>query len=264
VAEQVLVTVASGMANYGKIPLVTSYAVFSPGRNWEQIKTTIALNNLPVKIVGAHAGLGAGPYGSTHQALEDIALMRSLPNMVVVCPADYEEAKKATKEIIKNGKPTYLRLHKEETPVFTNLRSPFKIGRAEILVNSKNPLVTIVACGPLVYEAILVAKELKKKEVEVMVINCHTVKPIDERTIIRAAKTTGAVVVVEEHQVAGGLGSAVAEVLAQNYPVPIEFVGVHDTFGESGTPEELRKKFGLTVKDISDAVRRAIVRKDRG
>lgn len=269
VAEQVLVTVASGMAAYGKIPFATSYAVFSPGRNWEQIRTTIALNDVPVKIVGAHAGLGPGPYGSTHQALEDIALMRTLPNMVVEIPCDFEEAKKATLAIAANGKPSYLRLAKEETPAITTAKSPFKIGRAEVLWGPStgsgrhgNPEAAIVVCGPLVYEALSAANELAKKEIETLVINCHTIKPIDERTIIRAAKITGAVVTVEEHQIAGGLGSAVAEVLSQNFPVPVEFIGIKDSFGESGTPEELKKKFGLTAKDIIEAVKRVILRKN--
>lgn len=260
VAEQALVTIASGMAGYGKIPFATSYAVFSPGRTWEQIRTTIALNDVPVKIVGCHAGLGAGPYGSTHQALEDLALMRVLPNMVVVAPCDAEEAKKATLEIA-DGKPTYLRLAREETPVFTTEKTPFKIGRAEIFWESKNPQVTIIACGALVYEALLAARDLDQKGIETLVINCHTVKPIDERTIIRAAKISGAVVTAEEHQVAGGLGSAVAEVLSKNFPVPMEYVGIEDSFGESGTPAELKKKFGLTAKNIREAVRRVILRK---
>lgn len=262
VAEQALVTIASGMAACGKIPFITSYAVFSPGRTWEQIRTTIALNNVPVKIVGAHAGLGAGPYGATHQSLEDIALMRTLPNMIVVCPADAMEAKKATIEIAKNAKPTYLRLERPETPVFTTEDSPFKVGRAEILWESKNPLVAIVACGSEVYEALLVAEALEKKGMDVLVINSHTIKPMDERTIIRAAKTCGAVVTVEEHQVAGGLGSAVSEVLSKNFPVPMEFIGIQDSYGESGTYNELKEKFGLTDKDIIEAVKRVILRKN--
>jgi len=269
VAEQALVTIASGMANYGKIPFATTYAVFSPGRTWEQIKTTICLNDVPVKIIGAHAGLGAGPYGATHQSLEDIALMRTLPNMIVVAPADAEEAKKATLAIAKNNKPSYLRLAREETPVFTTEKSPFKIGRAEVLWCPStgsgphgNPEVAIVACGPLVYEALLAAEALDNKGIETQVINCHTIKPIDERTIIRAAKTTGAVVTVEEHQIAGGLGSAVAETLAQNFPVPMEFIGVYDSFGESGTPEELQKKHGLKANNIIEAVKRVIARKN--
>ena len=262
VAEQALVTIASGMAAEGKIPFTTSYAVFSPGRTLDQIRTTIALNNVPVKIVGAHAGLGAGPYGSTHQALEDITIMRTLPNMVVVVPCDFEEAKKATKEIAKNKKPTYLRLARQESGRVTTPNSPFKVGRAEILRQSKNPQVAIVACGVMVYEALVAAKELAKIEIETEVINCHTIKPMDERTIIRSAKTTGAVVTCEEHQIDGGMGSAVAEILSRNFPVPIEFIGVPNVFGESGKPEELFKKFKMTSKDIIKAVKRVLLRKN--
>lgn len=262
VAEQALVTIASGMAAYGKIPFATTYAVFSPGRTWEQIRTTIVLNDVPVKIIGCHAGLGAGPYGSTHQSLEDIALMRTLPNMVVVVPCDFEEAKKATLAVAKNGKPTYLRLERPETPVFTTENSPFKIGRAETLWESKDPMVAIIGCGSLIYEALLAAKVLEKKGIDVLVINSHTIKPMDERVIIRAAKTCGAVVTVEEHQIAGGLGSAVAEVLSKNFPVPMEFIGIHDSYGESGTYEELKEKFGLTQKDIIEAVKKVMVRKN--
>lgn len=261
VAEAALVTVASGMANYGKIPFAASYAAFSPGRTWEQIRTTVAINDVPVKIVGAHGGLGAGPYGSTHQALEDIALMRTMPNMVVVVPADFEEAKKATMGAVDNGKPTYIRLARQETPLFTTEKSPFEIGRAEVLWEGKDPQIVIVACGPLVYEALLAAKELGKKGIEAIVINSHTIKPLDERTIIRAAKTAGAVITVEEHQVNGGLGSAVSEVLAKNFPVPIEFVGVPDVFGESGDTEDLLVKFGLKAKNIIEAVKKIIPRK---
>lgn len=262
VAEQAMVTIASGMAAEGKIPFTTSYAVFSPGRTLEQVRTTVALNNQPVKIVGAHAGLGAGPYGSTHQALEDIAIMRTLPNMVVVAPCDFEEAKKATLAVAKNGKPTYLRLERPETPSFTTKNSPFKVGRAETLWESKNPQVAIIACGSLVYEALLAANTLEKKGIDVLVINSHTIKPLDKQAIIHAAKIAGAVVTIEEHQVTGGLGSAVSEVLAKNLPTPQEFIGIHDAYGESGTYEELKKKFGLTEKDIIEAVKRVIARKN--
>ena len=262
VAEQALVTIASGMAAEGKIPFTTSYAVFSPGRTLDQIRTTVSLNNVPVKIVGAHAGLGAGPYGSTHQALEDIAIMRTLPNMVVEIPCDYEEAKKATLAVAKNDLPSYLRLARQESGQVTTQNSPFKIGRAEILRQSKSPEVAIVACGTLVYEALLAAKELESKGIETIVINNHTVKPMDERTIIRSAKTTGAVVTCEEHQIDGGMGSAVSEILSRNFPVPIEFIGVPNVFGESGKSEELFKKFKLTSKDIIEAVKRVILRKN--
>ncbi len=262
VAEQALVTIASGMAKEGKIPFTTSYAVFSPGRTLDQIRTTVCINNVPVKIVGAHAGLGAGPYGSTHQALEDIAIMRTLPNIIVEVPCDFEEAKKATRSVASNGKPTYLRLARQESGIVTKKQSAFKIGRAEILKQSKNPQVAIVACGTLVYEALLAAKELESRGIETLVINNHTVKPMDERTIIRAAKTTGSVVTCEEHQIDGGMGSAVAEILSRNFPVPIEFIGVPNCFGESGKQEELINKFKMSSKDIIEAVKRVILRKN--
>ena len=261
VAEQLLATLASGMANYGKIPFISSYAVFSPGRNWEQIRTTIALNNVPVKIAGAHAGLTVGPDGATHQMLEDVTLMRAMPNMIVIAPSDALEAKKAVVEAAKNGKPTYLRFAREKTPVFTTEVSPFKIGRAEIFWEAKDPKVAIIGCGPLVYEALLAAKALAKSKINSIVINCHTVKPIDEQVIIRAAKLAGAIITVEEHQVTGGLGGAVAEVLSRNFPTPQEFVGMPDHFGESGTPNELLEKYGMKAKDIVAAAKRVIKRK---
>lgn len=267
VAEQALATLASGMANYGKIPFVSSYAAFSPGRNWEQIRTTIALNDVPVKIGGAHAGISVGPDGATHQALEDIAIMRAMPNMVVISPSDAIETKKVVVAAAKNGKPTYIRFAREKTPVFTTEDSPFKIGRAEILWESNgstgSPQVAIVACGPLVYEAVLAAKKLEggRNKVGSIVINSHTVKPLDEKTVIAAAKKTGCVVTVEEHQITGGLGGAVSEVLSRNYPVPIEYVGMPDSFGESGEPDELLKKYKMKAKDIVKAARKAVRRK---
>src|SRR4030043_1274686 len=258
VAEQALATIASGMANYGKIPFISSYAVFSPGRNWEQIRTTIALNDVPVKIAGAHAGLSVGPDGATHQALEDLAMMRVMPNMIVIAPCDAIETKKAVTEAAGNGKPPYIKFAREGTPVMTTEDSPFKIGRAEVFWEFKDPQVTIIACGPLVYKALRAAKKLKKVEIEVEVINCHTIKPIDERLIILAAKKSGAIVTVEEHQVAGGLGGAGAEVLAGNFPVPLEFVGMPDSFGESGKPDELLKKYKMKSDDIESAVKKVI------
>lgn len=262
VAEQNLVTVASGLANYGKIPFCTTYAVFSPGRTYEQIKITACINDLPVKIVGAHAGLGAGPYGVTHQALEDLALVNSLPNIVIVSPCDAEEAKKATLAMARNGKPCYLRLTRNPSSVFTTKKTNFKIGKPEVFWDSKDPQVGIIATGPLVYDAILAAKELEKKGIETQVINCHTVKPLDEQFLIRTAKTCGAIVTVEEHRVGGGLGSIVSQVLSKNYPVPIEFVAIEDTFGESGKYEELKKKFGLTKENIVSSVKEALRRKN--
>jgi transketolase len=260
VAEQILVTIASGMAACGKIPFATSYAIFSPGRNWEQIRTTICLNDVPVKIVGSHGGLNVGLDGSSHQALEDIALMRTLPNMVVIVPCDSEETKKTTLEIAKNGKPTYLRLNREKSAVFTTEKTPFQIGKAETFWEDKDPQVAIIACGPLVYDALLAAKRLKKRGIGVLVINCHTIKPIDEQAIVHAAKICEAVVTVEDHQIAGGLGSAVAEVLANNFPVPMEFVGMKDSFGESGKAKELMEKYGLNKEGIMAACKRVIAR----
>jgi transketolase len=262
VAEQALATIAAGMANYGKIPFISSYAAFSPGRNWEQIRTTIALNDVPVKIGGAHAGLTVGPDGATHQMLEDISIMRAMPNMIVVAPCDAVETKKAVVEAAKNGKPTYLRFAREKTPVFTTQETSFKIGRAETFWESKDPQVAIIACGPLVYEALLAAKELEKKGIESLVINCHTIKPLDEQAIIRAAKTTGAAVTVEENQIMGGLGGAVSELLSKNFPTPIEFIGMSDCFGESGAPDELLEKYGMKAKNIIEAAKRVVSRKN--
>jgi len=264
VAEQSLVTVAAGMAEAGKIPFTTSYAVFSPGRTFEQIKVTAALNDVPVKIVGAHAGFGAASYGATHESLEDIALMRVIPNMVVVAPCDYEEAKKATLAVAANGKPSYLRLARQESEVITKPDDKFEIGKVNVLRYGEKPEAAIIGCGPILAEALKVADVLKEKEIDVMVINCHTIKPIDEEGIVKAAKLCGAVVTCEEHQIAGGLGSAVAEVLAKKYPVPIEFIGVKDSFGESARNwEELWAKYGLMAKNIEEAVKKAIVRKSR-
>lgn len=262
VAEQALATLASGMANYGKIPFISSYATFSPGRNWEQIRTTVALNDVPVKIAGCHAGVSVGPDGATHQALEDLATMRTIPNMIVVYPCDAIEAKKATLEAASNGKPTYLRFAREKTPVVTSDETPFKIGRAEVFWEEPDPEVLIVACGPLVYEALKAAKKLSTSKINSVVLDNHTIKPLDERTIIKYAKLTGAVVTVEEHQIIGGLGGAVSEVLAKNFPVPMEFIGMQDCFGESGEPEELLKKFGMKASDIVEAAKRVIKRKN--
>ena len=259
VAEQNMATVASGMANYGKIPFIASYAAFSPGRNNEQIRTTISLNNVPVKIVGCHAGISVGPDGATHQQLEDIALMRIQPNMVVVVPCDAVEAQKATVAIAFNNKPSYIRLGREKSWIFTTPETPFEIGRAEVLRDGQD--VVIIGCGILLYNALVAAEELAKEQIDCMVINSHTIKPLDERTIIEAAKKCGAVVSFEEHQINGGLGSAVAECLSRNHPVPQEYIGVKDRFGESGDPFELLEKFGMGIADIKEAVKKAMRRK---
>lgn len=262
VAEQLLATVAAGMANYGKVPFISSYAAFSPGRNWEQIRTTAALNNVPVKIAGAHSGISVGPDGATHQALEDLATMRVMPNMVVVQPMDAIEAKKATVAIAGNGKPSYIRLTREKTPVMSTEDSPFEIGRAEILWEGKDYQVAIIGCGPLLYEAMRAAKELGKKGIEVVVVNSHTVDPLDETTIISVAKKAGAVVTVEEHQINGGLGSAVAETLSRNWPTPQEYIGMPNHFGESGDPDQLLTKYKMKSEDIVEAAKRVIRRKN--
>lgn len=259
VAEQLLATAAAGMANYGKIPFISSYAAFSPGRNWEQIRTTIAINDVPVKIAGAHAGISVGPDGATHQQLEDMAIMRAMPNMIVIAPCDAIESRKATFAAAFNGKPTYLRFAREKTPVFTTQDSPFEIGQAQVFWDDDKPQVAIIGCGPLVYQALLAAKELQSHNISVRVINSHTLKPLDQKTILKAAEDCGAIVTVEEHQITGGLGGAVAELLSENYPVPIKRVGVQDRFGESGDPNELMEKFGLSKESIIKAVT-AVVR----
>jgi len=261
VAEQNMASIAAGMALMGKIPFIASYAMFSPGRNWEQIRTTIAYNNVNVKIIGAHAGISVGPDGATHQALEDVALMRTMPGMTVIVPCDSEEARKATISIGKTKEPSYLRLAREKTGVVTTLQTPFIIGKAEVFWNASKPVCAIIANGPLVYEALLAAQTLEQQHIPVIVINNHTVKPIDIKTIVDSAKKCGAIVTAEEHQLMGGMGSAVAEVIAQKYPVPIELVGVHDHFGESGPPDKLMQKFGLTSRDIVRAVKKVLLRK---
>ncbi len=259
VAEQDLALVASGLAAAGKVPFISSYATFSPGRNNEQIRTNIALNNVPVKIAGAHAGVSVGPDGATHQALEDIALMRAVPRMVVVVPCDAEEARKATVAVATNGKPSYIRLGREKTPVVTTPETPFELGKA--LTMREGGDCAIIACGTLVYEALRAAELLAGEGVQCMVIDNHTIKPMDAATLTAAAEKCGAVVTAEEHQVHGGMGSAVAEILARKHPVPMEFIGVQDSFGQSGAPAELMEHYGLTAAHIAEAVRKAVTRR---
>ena len=263
VAEQNLVTVASGMAAMGKIPFASSYAIFNPGRNWEQIRTTICYNDRPVKIVGSHAGLNVGSDGGSHQALEDIALMRVLPRMIVLSPCDAIEAKKATIAAAKTNTPVYIRLAREKSPIITTEQSPFEIGKAQVVFEpiAGKPDVVLIATGPLLHQALVAARDLEKEHIGVTVINLSTIKPLDEKTLIRAAREAGAAVCVEEHQIAGGMGGAVAECLAQNHPVPQEFVGVHDVFGQSGTAGQLLEKYGLAVDAIKSAAKKAVKRK---
>lgn len=262
VAEQNMATVASGLANYGKVPFITSYAAFSPGRNNEQIRTTISLNYVPVKIVGAHAGISVGPDGATHQALEDMALMRVQPNMLVLSPCDSEEARKATLAAAEHPGPVYIRLTREKSPIMTTEATPFTLGAANVVWESDHaPEVVVFATGPLLYHALRAAKELEHA-VATVVVNVHTIKPLD-RAIIDFAKQAGAVVTVEEHQVAGGLGSAIAELLVQEHPVPMEFIGVKDMFGQSGEPSELYEHYGMAPKHIVEAIKKVESRKVR-
>ena len=268
VAEQGMATYASGMAAAGKVAFISSYAVFSPGRNNEQIRTTISYNNwdsepgreINVKIAGAHAGISVGPDGATHQALEDVALMRIQPGMTVIVPADVHETQKATVAIGERPGPCYIRFGRADYPVFTTEKTPFEIGKAYVIMEGKD--VTIAACGPLVYKAIIAAKELKDEDgIECEVINSHTIKPLDGDTILKSVQKTGCIVTAEEHQVMGGMGSAIAEFLSQNHSAPQEFVGVHDRFGESGETDELLEHFGMGVSHIKEAVKKVIGRK---
>lgn len=261
VAEQNMMGLAAGLAAAGKIPFISSYAVFSPGRSWDQCRVSVCYSNLPVKIAGAHTGVSVGPDGATHQALEDIAIMRVLPNMTVVVPCDAVETKKCTIASVDVPGPVYFRFARERTPVMTTEKTPFTIGRAEIFYRSeKSPEVAIIACGPLVAESLIAAKKLEE-EIPTMVINNHTIKPMDEATIVEAAKQCGAVVTVEEHQIDGGMGSAVCELLAERLPAPVIRVGMLNVFGESGGPEELLDKYGMTARHIEAAVRKVLFKK---
>lgn len=256
VAEQNLVTVGSGMAALGKIPFVSSYAAFSPGRNWEQIRTTICLNDQPVKIVGSHAGLYTGLDGATHQMLEDIALMRVLPNMVVVAPCDSIEAEKATLSLAADKRPAYLRLAREATPVITSADTPFEIGKAYVFAEGDD--LTIIATGTMTYQALAAAEKLYKDGIDAEVIHVPTIKPLDEATILESVRKTKKVITVEEAQINGGLGGAVSELLSEKCPVKLKRLGVRDVFGESGTPDQLLELHGLTAKHIAFAAHQMI------
>lgn len=261
IAEQNMMGIAAGLALSGKIPFVSSYAVFVPGRCWDQLRVSVCYSNVNVKVAGAHAGISVGPDGATHQALEDVAIVRVLPNITVVVPCDVHEARKTTIASASTAGPFYFRFAREKTPVITTEDAPFTVGKAETLREGTD--VTIVACGPLVYQSLMAAAELEKTGISVKVINNHTIKPIDKLALASAAKDTGAVVTVEEHQINGGLGGAVAEVLGENFPVPMERVGMPDTFGESGKPEELLEKYGMSVKKIKESVKAVLKRKTK-
>ncbi len=259
VSEQSLAAIAAGMAVAGKKVFISSYAAFSPGRNWEQIRTTACLQNANVKIAGAHAGVSVGPDGATHQMLEDIAIMRVLPEMTVFVPCDAIETRKATIEAAKIEGPVYIRFARDKSPVFTTENAPFKTGKAQVLLEGND--VALIGCGPLLYECLMAAEELKKLGIHARVINNASIKPMDEKTILRAAKECGAIVTVEEAQTAGGMGSVVCEFLAEHYPVPITRIGMQDQFGESGEPQELLEHFGLTSPNIVKAVQKILKKK---
>lgn len=261
IAEQDMMGVASGLSIVGKIPFVSTYGVFCTGRAWDQLRTTVAYAKLNVKVGSGHGGISVGPDGATHQALEDIAITRTIPNMTVIVPADYHETFKATIAAAKMDGPVMIRFGREKVPVITTSETPFEIGKADIYRDGKD--VSVIACGVMVYQALVAAEKLANEGISVQVINCHTVKPIDMETIIGAASLTGAVVTAEEHQVMGGFGSAVAEVLCQNCPVPMKMVGIQDSFGESGQPDDLMKKFNLLDTDIIQAVREVLRKKSR-
>jgi transketolase len=261
IAEQNQIGIAAGLSLVGKIPFVTNYGVFLAGRTWDQIRTTVCYSNLNVKLGGAHGGVSVGPDGATHQALEEISIMRCLPNMKVIVPADFYETKKATIEAAEISGPIYIRFGREKVPVITCENTPFEIGKAYAMKEGKD--VAIIACGAMVYESLVAAEELIKEGISCMVINNHTIKPLDSEAIIEAAKITGAFVTVEEHQVYGGMGSAISELISQNYPIPIKMIGIQDRFGESGDPEELMKAFGLKSSNIITAVKEVLELKNK-
>lgn len=259
IAEQNLVTVSSGLAAMGKIPFCSSYAAFSPGRNWEQIRTTICLNDMPVRIIGSHAGVSVGPDGATHQMLEDIALMRVLPNMIVLAPGDSLEAERATLALSIDRRPAYMRLAREATPIITTASTPFEIGKAYVYSEGRD--ITLVSTGTMTYHALKAAHALYHDGIDIEVVHCPTIKPLDAATILASARKTGRVMTCEEAQINGGLGGAVAEMLGENYPVPMTRIGIHDSFGESGTPDELFDHFKLTAKHIMLAAHELMERK---
>lgn len=256
IAEQNLVTVASGLARAGKIPFTSSYAAFSPGRNWEQIRTTATLNEQPVKVVGSHAGVSVGPDGATHQMLEDIALMRVLPRMVVVVPGDSIEAEKATQAVAENGQPSYIRLAREKTPIFSTDESPFEIGKAYVLRQGQD--VSLLGTGTMTYQLLKTAHLLEQQGISAEVVHVPTVKPLDEATILASVRKTGRAVTAEEAQAAAGFGGAVAELLSEKLPTPLKRIGMYDRFGESGEPNELLDYFGLTGEKMQPVIQEFI------
>jgi transketolase len=261
VAEQNMAGVAAGIAACGKKAFVSAYGVFSPGRNWDQIRVSVCYNDVPVVFHGSHTGITVGPDGASHQALEDMAITRVIPNMVVMAPADVEEARKATIAAYEAGKPAYIRTCREKLPTFTTPETPFKIGEANVYRDGED--VALFACGPMVYESLLAAEKLKGEGISCAVVDCHTIKPIDRKAAVEWAKKTGLIVAAEEHQVSGGMGSAVAEVLAEEYPVPVRRHGIYDRFCESGSALELIKKYKLDAEGIASVVKESMAMKKR-
>ncbi len=259
IAEQNMMCVAAGLSLTGKVPFLATYGAFASTRSLDQIRITVAYSNLNVKIGGAHGGISVGPDGATHQAMEEFAIIRSIPNMTVICPSDIHETRKATIAAGNTFGPFYLRFGRENVPVVTNEDTPFQIGKAIEMISGSD--LTIIACGMMVYEAMVAAEELGKSGISARVLNMHTIKPIDREAIVKACKETGAIVTAEEHQIHGGLGGAVSEVVVQNSPVPMELVAVKDRFGKSGKPSELMKAFGLTSKEIIEASQKVLKRK---
>ena len=261
VAEQNMAAIAAGLAMNGKIPFMSSYATFSPGKNWETIRTTIIYNNANVKMAGHHAGIMTGPDGATHQATEDIAITRCWPMLKVIVPCDAIEAKKATIKAASSKGPVYLRFSRDKTPVMTTADTPFDIEKTLIFWTADAPVATIFSTGYMTHYALLAAKELEQENIQVIVANVATIKPLDEKIILSVIEKTNCAVTVEDHQAAGGLGGTIAEFLSKTKPTPIEFIGLQDTFAESGSPKELIEKYGMGKDSIKQAVKRAIKRK---
>jgi len=260
VAEQNMIAVAAGLAVSGKIPFAASYAVFSPGKNWETVRTTVIYNNANVKIAGHHSGIVTGPDGATHQATEDVAILRAFPGIKIFCPCDALQAEKVTLESARINGPVYLRFSRHNSPVITTDQTPFEEGKIYTYWRSENPKSTIFATGHMLYQALLAAMELEKEGINVLVANVLTIKPLYEETIVELAKQAGAVVTCEDHQVAGGMGSAIAETLAKYHPTPMEFIGIKDTFAESGQADELIEKYSLSKNSIKEAVKKVVAK----
>jgi transketolase len=259
IAEQDMMGTAAGLALTGKIPIASTYGEFATGRPFDQIRQSIAYSEMNVKICASHCGFTVGPDGATHQSLEDVAIMRVLPYMNVITPVDYNQTYRAIMECVKVDAPFYIRFYRDNSPNYTNPDAPFKFGKADTLYEGND--CTIIASGLMVWESMLAMELLAKDKISVRLINMHTIKPIDRKAIVKAAKDTGCIVTAEDHQKAGGLGGSVAEVLAQELPTPMEFIGASDTFGESGKAAELYEKYGISSRHIADAVKRAVARK---